>query len=190
MSKTAASKVIMACKLHEVQKALINKKVELNLDKILPLVLDECCKQNLTFWFNFLEDACVLNIRDVKERNYELNIRYAYEHPPVDMKDIKHYKTIVLINAFNLTPSAYEFHLDFNNVDVTSSAKKEETIKHEKPIQESNIVPPRAIRAAMDTITGRGDEVTRKSIENELQLDKMSIDNRRQCIRYLKDMEE
>lgn len=184
MSKTAVSKVIMACKLHEVQKNLMGKKFEsLTLDHILPLIFKECNKQNMTFWFNFLEEACVLNLRDTRHENYELNIRYAYENAPINIEKINKYKLILLINTFLITS---------NPIDVVaSSAKKEKTNKQEnKPIQESNLVPPRAIRAAMDTIKGRGDKVTKKAIEHELQLDKMSIDNRRQCIAYLKDMKE
>ena len=35
-----------------------------------------------------------------------------------------------------------------------------------------------------------GEAVAKKAIEKELQFDKMSSDNKRQCIRYLKDMGE
>ena len=179
MSKTAASKVIMACKLANVQKRLRGKSFgKFTLDDILPVVMEECFKENLVFWFNFLEDSVVLNLRDILQENYELNIRYAYESAPIQLTDAEHYKTLVLLNAFNLT---------HQEIKTASSATPK---IDEKPIQESNIVPPRAIRAAMDTIKGRGDEVTKKAIEKELQFDKMSSDNRRQCIRYLKDMEE
>ena len=179
MSKTAASKVIMACKLANVQKRLRDKSFEkFTLEDILPVIMEECFKENLVFWFNFLEDSVVLNLRDITHENYELNIRYGYESAPIQLTDAEHYKTLVLLNAFNLT---------HQEIKPASSATHK---IDEKPIQESNIVPPRAIRAAMDTIKGRGDEVTKKAIEKELQFDKMSSDNRRQCIRYLKDMEE
>lgn len=176
MSKTAVSKVVMVCKLANVQKRLQGKSFgTYSLEDILPVIMEECFKENLVFWFNFLEDSVVLNLRDITHENYELNIRYGYESAPMQLTDAEHYKTLVLLNAFNLT-----------HQPASSATPKID----EKPIQESNIVPPRAIRAAMDTIKGRGDEVTKKAIEKELKFDKMSSDNRRQCIRYLKDMEE
>lgn len=183
MSKTAVSKVIMAHKLHEVQKNLMGKKFErLSLDYILPLIFEECGKQNMAFWFNFLEDSCVLNLRDTVHENYELNIRYAYQCSPVSIEKVNEYKRVVLINTFLITSASR---------DVVSSAKKdEENIKHEdKPIQESNIVPPAAIRVAMEECEKLGEPVTRKNVELKLNLKAMSQEKKSQCIAYLRDME-
>lgn len=184
MSKAAISKVIMVCKLHEVQKNLMGKKFEsLTLDHILPIIFRECHEQNMTFWFNFLEDACVLNLRDIRHENYELNIRYAYENAPSNIEKINEYKLIVLINTFLITSDPIDI--------VASSAKKEETNKHEdKPIQESNIVPPSAIRVAMEECEKNNEPITRKNLESKLNLKAMSQDKMRQCIAYLRDMGE
>ena len=74
----STSKFIMACKLSNVQQKLMAVTIEdMSLDGLLPLIYKECLKENLTFWFNFMEDACVLNLRDIEHENHELNIRYA-----------------------------------------------------------------------------------------------------------------
>ena len=63
-------------------------------------------------------------------------------------------------------------------------------MKHGQPIKQSSAVPPTSIRTVIDMLEKNGEPVTRKSIQEYLQMDKMSTDNRRRCIAYLKSMEE
>ena len=169
------SKITIYKKLGNVQERLMGEEISsMDLEDLLPLIFKECLKENLVFYFNFVENACVLNLRDRSIENLELNIRLYYS----DNLPSKKLKEKVLCNAFLLTSQP--------NVASSADTKKDD----EKQIQESTIVPPRAIRAAMDTITARGDKVTKTALEKELQLNKMSTDNRRQCIAYLRDMEE
>ena len=66
------SKFIMAKKLAIIQRRLMGMNItESDYDSLLPLIFKECIKDNLTFWFNFMEDAAVLNLRDIEHENYE-----------------------------------------------------------------------------------------------------------------------
>ena len=167
-------------KIGEIQKNLMGETIkDYSLDSLIPLIFKETTSKDLMFYFNWIENACVLNIIDCSKENEELHVRYYHHFDDITPEIHEIIESRLLCNTFLLTGPS---------VKLASSDKEE---KHdEKPIQESNIVPPRAIRAAMDTITGRGEKVTRKAVEKELQLNKMSTDNRRQCIAYLKDMEE
>ena len=156
------------------------------LNVLLPLIFKKCLEEKMTFWFNFLEDACVLNLRDVEHENTELNIRYAYQHIPFDDEKQSYYKESLLINTFLITKTPIEFKLNMDNVTIASSAQKEET----QSIKESNAVPPASIRTVIDMLEKNNEPVTKKSIQNYLQMDKMSTDNRRRCIAYLRSMEE
>ena len=187
-----ASKLIMAKKLCNVQIELMGRKFDsVTLDTILPIIFKECLKQNMTFWFNFLEDACVLNLRDVEHENYELNIRQYYQTATIPNSGhvMENYKLQVLLNAFLITPGE-------NPIENTSSAttnKKDETHQEEtvdKPIQESNLVPPSAVRVAIELCEKNNEPITRKNIENKLNLGQMSQDKRRQCIAFLRSMED
>ena len=179
------SKFIMAKKLCKVQKRLMEVKIEeFTLENLLPLIFQECLKENLTFWFNFIEDAAVLNIRDIEHENYELNIRNAYPEIPIKSDVIDSIKINLLINSFLLTGKPHEI-----DGDVASSADNK-IVKHDQPIKQSNAVPPTSIRTVIDMLEKNGEPVTRKTIQEYLQMDKMSTDNRRRCIAYLKSMEE
>ena len=180
------SKVLMAKKLAVIQSNLMGTKFEdTSLQTLLPIIFKECLEQNLTFWFNFIEDYCVLNLRDINQENNELNIRqYMGNIADVELADIKRQ---VLINAFLITP---------NLITISSAEKEEERVEthkkeavEEKPIQDSSIVPPSPIRIAIAGCEKDGEPVTKKNIESRLNLKGMSQDKRRQCIAYLKDME-
>lgn len=185
----STSKFTMAQKLQKVQVALMEDEISsTQLQVLLPLIFKKCLEEKMTFWFNFLEDACVLNLRDVEHENTELNIRYAYQHIPFDDEKLSYYKESLLINTFLITKKPYEFKLDMDNVTIASSVE-EETLD-EPPIKESKLVPPTSIRTVIDMLEKNKEPVTRKSIQKYLQMDKMSTDNRRRCIAYLKSMEE
>ncbi|MBQ6350245.1 MAG: hypothetical protein IJI42_04885 [Methanobrevibacter sp.] len=173
------SKFIMAKKLQRVQVALMEEKISsTQLQVLLPLIFKKCLKENMTFWFNFLEDACVLNLRDVEHENTELNIRYAYPSVPLGEKGLDKFKETLLVNAFLITKSSVK-------VNVASSAREEET-----RIIDSDEVMPASIRKAIEKIQKKGIPVTVDTIRNHLQLSKMSTSNRIECNRYLKKMEE
>ena len=94
------SKFIMAKKLCKVQKRLMEVKIEeFTLENLLPLIFQECLKENLTFWFNFIEDAAVLNLRDVEHENYELNIRHHYANAPLSQENIDAVKLNLLVKC-------------------------------------------------------------------------------------------
>ena len=169
-------------RLCNVQKNLMSKNIEDNsLNNLLQLIFKECIKENMTFYFNFLENQVVLNLCDLDKEHNELHFRLSYsDECKVSDNTLK---IFLLENTFLLTPSG---------CDVASSEdipEEKETVKKEKPIQESNIVPPSAIRVAMEECEKQGEPVTRKNVENKLNLKSMSQDKRRQCIAYLRDME-
>lgn len=184
------SKFIMAKKLQRVQIALMEEEISsTQLNVLLPLIFKKCIKENMTFWFNFLEDACVLNLRDVEHENTELNIRYAYpggySTMPIDENKISYYKETLLINAFLITKKPVEFKLNMDNVTIASSATSED----ETQILDSDELMPKSIRKAIEKIQKKGIPVTPEAIRNHLQLSKMSTSSRIECNRYLKKME-
>lgn len=169
------SKFVMAQKLQRVQLALMNTEIsETSLDVLLPLIFQECCKEKLTFWFNFLEDCIVLNLRDVEHENYELNIRCAYQSTPLDARKEDYYKEAVLINAFLITKKSTKINSD----------------KNERGIISSDEVMPQAIRIAIDKLKAKGVPVTPEAILNHLPTGEMSNDHRIKCNKYLKKMKE
>lgn len=168
------SKYCMAKKLYAVQDDLQGEEIqEFTLDSLLPLIMKACSKQKLMFWFNFIDNHCILNLRDIEHENYELNIRLQYESGP----NIENIKIEVLKNAFLLTPQS--------NDNNASSAKKEslEIISGDKP------VPPH-INAAIEKIKAKGIPVTADAINNHLPLGQMSTSARMECNKYLKQMKE
>jgi len=179
------SKFIMAKKLCKVQQSLMGKTFEWkSLQKMLPIIFKECLNENMTFWFNFLEDAAVLNLRDIEHENYELNIRYAYSTIPTLAEHIEDVKINLLHNAFLISPGEIIFKINPPTIEV---GKKDDD---QQPIKMTNAVPPTSIRTVIDMLEKNGEPVTKKSIEKYLQLDKMSSDNRRRCIAYLRAMED
>lgn len=180
------SKFIMAKKLQKVQLDLMQSEIsKISYDVLLPLIFKKCYANKLTFWFNFVEDAAVLNLRDVEHENYELNIRHHYDNAPLSQDNIDAIKLNLLVNAFHVTTTKEVIDLPMKN-----SEKSEPKKVHEKPIKESNLVPPTSIRTVIDMLEKQGESVTKKTIEKYLQMDKMSTDNRRRCIAYLRSMEE
>lgn len=169
------SKRFMAEKLSVVQQSLMGMDFEsLSLNIILPIIFKECIKENLTFWFSFVENTAVLNLRDTTHENYELNIRlYTSESADCDVLKEK-----LLINTFLITPgSIVEFK--------PTTDKSEDGI----PIITGDKPVPAHIRKAIDTITAKGIPVTREAITNHLPLGEMSTSARLECNRYLKQME-
>ena len=174
------SKTVMYQKLCNVQQKLMAKEIpSVELRDLLPVIFEKCLEENMMFYFNFIENACVLNLRDITQDNMELNIRLYYPNENIDCKLLKEQ---VLINAFLLTKKA--------SVINNASSTNKNDVKHDKPIKQSNAVPPTAIRTVIDMLEKNNEPVTRQSIQKYLQFDKMSTDNRRRCIAYLKTMEE
>lgn len=167
---------LLYSKISEIQEKLMEETIkDYSLDSLIPLIFKETSKQKLMFYFNWIENACVLNIIDCSKENEELHVRYYHQFTDIAPEIHEMIESRLLCNTFLLTKDV---------VDLASSDKETQ------PIQESNIVPPRAIRAAMDELTHEGEKITKKGIEKKLQLGKMSTANKQQCIRYLRDMEE
>ena len=171
----SGSKFNMAKKLHAVQEDLMIEEIqEFTLEYLLPLIMKACSKQKLMFWFNFIEDACVLNLRDVTHDNYELNIRYHYG----TFDNPENIKIETLKNAFILTEKSVE-------LEKASSAKRDEPlniVSGDKPV-------PSHIRQAIQKLEAKGVPITVKGIKNHLPLNEMSNNSRIKCNAYLKRME-
>lgn len=168
------SKLSMAKKLYAVQKDLQREEIqEFTLDSLLPLIMKACSKQNLMFWFNFIDNHCILNLRDIEHENYELNIRYHYE----SVGNIEIIKLEVLKNAFLLTNNSNEINASSANTESL------EIISGDKP------VPPH-INEAIKKIKSKGIPVTAEAIHNHLPLGQMSTSARMKCNKYLKEMME
>lgn len=173
------SKFIMAKKLHNVQKRLMGNTInEATLDGLLSLIFKEGSKEKLTFWFNFLENEIVLNLRDIEHENYELNIRQHY----TETAKTDDLKKMVLVNTFLITKNSVEFE---SSNEASSQKKSDEThiISGDKP------VPPH-IREAIEKIQAKGIPVTPETIQNHLPTGKMSTNATIQCNNYLKKMKE
>lgn len=169
------SKRVMAEKLSVVQRSLMGRSFEdTSLQSLLPIIFQECLKENLTFWFSFIENTGVLNLRDTLHENYELNIR-LYTGNNTDLDSLKE---TLLINTFLITKESTS--------TIASSAKNEEITHHlisnDKPV-------PKHIRKAIDKIQSKGIPVTPEAIQNHLPLGKMSTSARIECNNYLKQME-
>ena len=173
------SKFIMAKKLHNIQRNLMGETInEETLDELIPLIFKACLKEKLTFWFNFLENELVLNLRDVEHENYELNIRQYYI-PNAKTDDLK---KMVLVNTFLIVKKSVSLE---QSDDASSQIKPDEPIiiSGDKP------VPPH-IREAIETIQAKGIPVTPEAINNHLPTSKMSSSATMQCNKYLKEMRE
>lgn len=169
------SKFIMAQRLHDVQVKLMGETInDDSLDVLLPLIFQRCSEQKLTFWFNFYEHECVLNLRDVSHENYELNIR-QYIGDSLNLDNIEDIKKQVLVNAFLITKECV-------TVDVASS-EKSSIISTDKPT-------PKHIQNAIQKIQDKGIPVTPQTIHNHLPLHQMSTNERLKCNKYLKQMED
>ena len=173
------SKFIMAQKLNKVQKRLMGMTInDVDINTLIPLIFEECQKENITFWFNFIEDSLVLNLRDIEHENYELNIRYyipEYKNMP-GYESIERAKQELLINAFLITPKSLP------NIASSDNTKEDTLLSSGKPI------PPH-IREAIKTIEGKGIPVSVEAIHNHLPLGEMSTSARLECNSYLKEME-
>lgn len=171
------SKFIMSQKLGRIQEALMGKEINGDsLNTLLPVILEECRKEKVMFWFNFMEDACVLNLRDMQHENYELNIRYAYECIPTDVDSIDACKYNVLVNAFILLSKKHAINVnESKEVDL-------KMISGDKPV-------PLHINKAIKTIEQKGIPVTKDAIQHHLPLGEMSTDARMKCNNWLKNME-
>lgn len=178
----STSKKVMAMKLANVQKRLMERDIESStVEYLIPLIFKECLKENLTFWFSFLEDCAILNLRDIVHENYELNIRYHYVCAPLTAERIDSVKSELLMNVFLITKKAASV------TDAEPEPKKTNTMAFYE-IQESNLVPPSAIRVAIELCEKNNEPVTRKNVEKKLELGQMTQEKRRQCIAYLKSM--
>lgn len=177
------SKTVMAGKLCNVQKRLMEQNIESSqVHVLIPLIFKECLKENMTFWFSFLEDCAILNLRDINHENYELNIRYHYPSAPISAERIDALKSELLMNVFLITKEA-------TKIENIAASKKPIQKEDGTKIQESNMVPPTSIRTVMSMLEKNNEPITKKNIERYLQMDKMSTDNRRRCIAYLRQME-
>ncbi|WP_407415745.1 hypothetical protein [Methanobrevibacter sp.] len=170
-------------KISEIQKNLMGKNIEdYNLNTLIPLIFKECNKQNLMFFFNFVENACVLNLRDISEENMELNIRYHHglEDIPEDIMDLL--KVRLLCNTFLLINDSVDIGIPVPAENTPVEEKESAIISNDKPV-------PTHIRKAIDTIQAKGIPVTVEAIKNHLPLSKMSTSARMECNKYLKNME-
>ena len=171
----STSKFVMAKKLHNVQKELMSQTFdEVSYDSLLLNVWEACFKEGLCFWFNFLEDACVLNLRDVEHENYELNIRLSYNHSSGNVKED------LLLNAFLITKDSLKL----------STPKKDVDHSDEVGILSSDQTVPPHIREVIPIIESKGIPVTAEAIRNHLNLASMGNNARLKCNNYLKQLEE
>ena len=176
----SASKFVMAQKLQNVQSSLMGMELDfLDFPRLLSIIFEECRKENLTFWFNFIDDTCILNLRDTQHENYELNIRYLYEGMTLfdDGNVLDKIKLYVLQNTFLLTENSVE---GFQEKKVAASSESIDILAGDKPV-------PKHISKAIETIQAKGIPVTIEAIRNHLPLNEMSTSSRIECNRYLKE---
>ncbi len=176
----STSKFIMAKKLAGVQKSLMSETLpDDSLDGLISLIFKACMREDLTFWFNVLENTVVLNLRDIGHENYELNIRQYYDmSEEIDLDELK---KLVLINTFLITKESTVMEgNEASSENITDDGAH--VISGDKPV-------PKHIRNAISTIESKGIPVTVEAIRNHLPLGQMSTSSRIECNSYLKRME-
>lgn len=184
------SKFVMAQKLYHVQEALMGKEINFqDFSEVLSLIFKECSKENLTFWFNFHEDYCVLNLRDIEHENYELNIRKAYVGVPVSDEIITDNKLHLLQNTFLLieksvngsnTPTFAKLD-DHEDTSIPKDSVEDLIFTVDKPI------PPH-ISKAIDKINAKGIPITKDSLKNHIPWNEISTEQRIKCTEFLNEM--
>ena len=174
------SKRVMDQKISNVTVALMGMEIQdFSLDNLLPLILKECLKENIYFRFSFVENTCVLNVRDRFHENYEVNQRLYYATPLFEGKTMDDIKVMVLCNTFLLTKDKYVL--------------KDSSALPEKETQDSTIISgdkviPKPINEAIKKIKAKGVEVNKKSIRAHVQWNQLSTDQRIKCTNYLENM--
>ena len=181
------SKFAMSKKLANIQKRLMGVEFQdLTLESLLPIIFTECCKENIMFWFNFIENACVLNLRDIQHENYELNIRLSIGEMD-NNNGLDYYKEEVLKNAFLILQRECPVDLPEKEVSVSNRSNDE---TQNKQIVKSDTVPPSPIRIAMAGCEKDNVPITKQNLEKRLNLRGMTMKKKKQCIDYLRGMEE
>lgn len=171
------SKLVMAIKLSHVQQSLMGMEFEdTTLQTILPIIFKKCIKENLTFWFSFIENTAILNLRDVEHDNYELNIRLHYGPGDKTHDFMNELKRQLLINTFLITNESV---IGFQ--EPASDIQDENIISSDKPM-------PKHIRKAIEKITAKGIDVTPETIRNHLPTKEMSTSATIECNKFLKEM--
>ena len=179
------SKFVMAKKLHHIQESLMGKEINRqDFSGLLALIFKECSKENLTFWFNFHEDYCVLNLRDIGHENYELNIRKAYVGVPLTDEAITENKIQLFENAFLIIDKPVE---GFQTPTMAENISKEDDV--EELIFTSDKPLPPHISKAIEKITAKGITVTKNSLKNHIPWNEISTEQRIKCTEYLNEME-
>ena len=176
------SKFIMEKKLHNVKVRLMRMDIQdFSIDNLTSLVLKECIKEDLTFRFSFVEDACVLNIRNLTHEDWEINPRVYYNHPLFETLNLDDIKVMALKNTFLLTPNEIILEDNEASSDITKQDSLE-IISGDKPM-------PSHISKAIEKIQAKGIPVTIEAIKNHLPRKEMSNDSLIKCNRYLNEME-
>ena len=182
------SKFVMAQKLHHVQKALMGKEINFqDFTELLSLIFEECSKENLTFWFNFHEDYCVLNLRDIEHENYELNIRKSYVGVPLTDEALIENKVQLLQNAFLLTEESIVGFQAKPIAEPTINSSDEQDDVEDLIFTSDKPLPPH-ISKAIDKITAKGIPVTKDSLKNHIPWNEISTEQRIKCTEYLNEM--
>ena len=183
------SKFVMAQKLHNVQENLMAKSIDfLKFEELLSIIFEECSKENLTFWFNFHEDYCVLNLRDIGHENYELNIRKAYVGVPITDESLIENKIQLLQNAFLLTEESIVGSLAKTIAEPTIKSSDDEKDSVDDLIFTSDKPIPSHVSNAIEKIKAKGIPVNRESLKNHIPWDKISTEQRIKCTEYLNEM--
>ncbi|MBO6274813.1 MAG: hypothetical protein J6M91_04625 [Methanobrevibacter sp.] len=179
------SKRIMARKLYNVQRVLMDMEIQdFSLESLTSLIFNECSKENLCFWFNFIEETCVLNLRDIHHENYELNTRVHYDNALFNGISVDDLKVMAFKNTFLLTENKVLLE---NNEASSENITKEET--SDAKIISGDKVTPIPIRKAIEKIKGKGIDVTKEAIKNHVPWSQLSTDQMIKCTNYLNQME-
>lgn len=183
------SKFVMAQKLHNVQESLMGKSLNfLKFEELLAVIFEECSKESLTFWFNFHEDNCVLNLRDIEHENYELNIRKSYVGVPLTDEALIENKIQLLQNAFLLTEESIVGFQAKPIAEPTINSSDEKDSVDDLIFTSDKPIPPH-VSNAIEKIKAKGIPVNKESLRNHIPWDKISTEQRIKCTNYLNEME-
>lgn len=155
------------------------------LNDLLPPIIRLCGENKCVSYFSTEENDVFLHLVDLESEN---SIVLNMTMPPLEklakmnlMQSkgayITYVKRYLLLNLFNIVDTEI----------IDSLNQKDNSKRNLKP--NSNVVPE-PVQEAIKKLNAKGVEITRKALENHVNLKKMDTKTRKSVIHYLKNMDE
>lgn len=159
-------------KLGEIQLNLLkyNLTTESDLSTVLSAVQKECCLQELTCWFNIIEDSLILKIKPWDKESLDINVRIPREK----YDDYDGLKLQVLQNTFLI-------HDETTSIE---SEKVNDSDGEDIVLEENEM--PKPIEKVKEILEDKNIPTTRRNIAIELGMHDLSSEAMNASREYLK----